>query len=86
MTVIPVRADHIIVRSNRGNSADRDRFFADIQVEEAGNLGQRIHLGRFFFKPADEEHLAVEDEKIVLSHTVIMPDGRMGHKTRGSYT
>ena len=83
MTMIAVGADHIIVGPNGGNDAHRDCFFADIKVQEAGNLGQRIHLGRFFFEPTDEEHLAVEGEKIVLFHTVIMPDGRMGHKTRG---
>ncbi len=76
MTVIPVGADHIIIRTDRGDRTNRDRFFADIKVQKAGNFGERVHLCRFFFESADKEHLAIEGEKIVLFHTVIMPDGR----------
>jgi hypothetical protein len=74
--VIPIGADHIVVRSNRSNSPNRDRFFADIEVQKAGNFGESIHLRGFFFEPADKEHLAIQGEKIVAFHTIIMPDGR----------
>jgi hypothetical protein len=65
MTVISIGADHIVIRPDRRDGTDSHRFFPDIEVQKAGNFGERIHFRRFFFESTNEEHLAVQGEKIV---------------------
>jgi len=68
MSMIAIGADRVIVRPQRGNRADGNRLFADIKVKKPGDLGERIHLRRLFFKPANQQHLTIEGKQIVFVH------------------
>ncbi len=61
MSVVSVRADRIVIRSKSGENPDCNGLFADIEMQEAGNFCEGIHLRRFFFEPADQQHLTIEE-------------------------
>src|SRR5262245_980598 len=68
MSMVAVGTDHIVVRSKSSKRTDCNGFFADIQMEKTGNFCEGIHFGRFFFKPADQQHLAIQREEICSVH------------------
>ena len=52
--MVAVRADRVIIRSKGGDGSDRNGLFADIEMQESGDLRKGVHLRRFFFEPADQ--------------------------------
>src|SRR5262245_17015282 len=68
MSMVAVGTDHIVVRSKSGKCTDSNCLFADIQMEKSGNFCEGVHLGRFFFKPADQQHLAIQRVEICSVH------------------
>src|SRR5262245_58254616 len=68
MSMVAVGTDHIVVRSKSGKCTDCNCLFADIQMEKSGNFCEGVHLGRFFFKPADQQHLAIQRVEICSVH------------------
>jgi len=60
MAVVAVGADDVVIRSKGRHGSDRDSLFADIEVEETGDLGERVHLRRLLFESADQQHLTVQ--------------------------
>jgi hypothetical protein len=84
MTVIPIGGKDIVIGSEGINGAHRHRFFADIQVTEAADLPQGIHLRAPFLKAADQQHLFVEIYAIDAVHTFIV-DRAQGTFNEGSY-
>src|SRR5262249_55204349 len=70
--VVPVAANHIIIRSKCSKGANRNGFFSDIEMQESGNLRESIHFRRFFFEPADQEHVPIQREQVGPIHISIM--------------
>ena len=66
--VVAVRTDRIVIRSKGGHSPDRNSLFADIEMQETGNFCERVHLRRFFFEPANQQHLTIEEQYVALVH------------------
>src|SRR6185436_7477654 len=60
MPVVTIGANRVVIRSKCRDGPDCNGFFADIEMKESCNLCEGIHLRRFFFESANQEHLAVE--------------------------
>ena len=67
--MVAVRADRVVIRSKRGDGPDRNGLFADIEMQETGNFREGVHLRRFFFEPADQQHLTIEEQYVAPVHT-----------------
>src|SRR5919112_86966 len=80
MAMVAIRADRIIIRPQRRNGPDGDGFLPNVEMEKPRNLRKRIHLRRFLFKPADQEHLPVQKKEVVAVHELIMQDTNLGLK------
>jgi hypothetical protein len=72
MTMLAVGADNIIIPAERGCCSHRHCLLTDVEMEKAGNLRQGVHLRRFFFESADQEHLAIEREEVLTVHENIL--------------
>lgn len=64
--VIAVRADDVVARLERGGGADGDGLLANVKMEETADFPLGVGPRRFFFHAADEEHLAIEPEQVVV--------------------
>src|SRR5581483_12181670 len=53
----------VVVGTGRMQRADGDRLLADVQVQEAADLGLRVRLGGVLLEAADEQHLAVHGQQ-----------------------
>ena len=51
---------------------DRDRFLADVEVAEAADQPEPVELPRALLEAADEQHLAIEFEQLVLRRLVAL--------------
>ena len=60
MAVIAVRGKDIVIGPERIHSTDGHGFFADIQMAEAADLPEGIHLRAPLFEAADQQHLSIE--------------------------
>ena len=59
--VVAVGAHRVVTfQVQRRDGADGGRLLPDVEVAEAADLLQPVHLGRFFLEPPDEEHPAQE--------------------------
>ena len=58
VSVLAVGRHDRVVRLERLHRADRDRFLADIQMEETTDLGVAVQLRAPFLEAADAHHLA----------------------------
>ena len=58
MSVLAVGGHDRVVGVERLHRADGNRFFTDIQVDEAADLGRAVQLGAFLLETADAQHLA----------------------------
>ena len=57
--VLAVGGDDVVVGLQRRDRADRHRLLADIKVQEAADLAQRVGLGQRLLHAADRQHLVV---------------------------
>ena len=51
---------------------DADRFLADVEVAEAADQPEAVELSRPLLEAADQQHLAVELEQLVLRRLVAL--------------
>src|SRR5207244_5555687 len=58
-----IGAVDVVLRAEGRDGAHDGGLLTDVQVAEAADLGQLVHLRGFFLEPPDEEHLAVELEQ-----------------------
>ena len=58
-----------------GNGADGGRFLPDVEVAEAADLLQAVHLRGLLLEPSDEEHLFQEVELELRAEALLFPDG-----------
>ena len=58
----PRRAVTLAAISLNAAARGEEGLLTDVEMEKAGNLRQGVHLRRFFFESADQEHLAIEGE------------------------
>src|SRR5580698_3239156 len=65
MAVATVRAGDEIIATQRLAYADRDRFFADVQMRQARHQRARIQFIYMFFEHADGHHLAIQSQEFV---------------------
>jgi hypothetical protein len=56
--MLTIRGEDIVVRSERVEGTDGDRFLPDVQVTEAADEALGIGLARALFEPPREEHVA----------------------------
>ena len=54
----------------RGLDADRHRFLADIEMAETADQAQTVKLPGALLEAADEQHLAVEFEHLLLARRI----------------
>ena len=64
--------DAVLADRHRRLQPDRDRFLADVEVAEAADQPEPVELPRPLLEAADEQHLAVELEKLVLARLVAL--------------
>jgi hypothetical protein len=65
--MVAIAGDHrVLVAVERGLQADRNGFLADIEMAEAADETEAVELAGFFFEAADEQHLLVEFEQLLL--------------------
>ena len=62
--------------------ADRDRFLADIEVAEAADQAEAVELAGLLLEAADQQHLLVEFEQLVLRRLVALGLRRLGTGAR----
>jgi hypothetical protein len=58
--MIAVRGKDIVIGPEHIHSTDSHGFFADIQMAEAADLPEGIHLRAPLFEAADQQHLSIE--------------------------
>ena len=58
--------DAVLADGHRRLQPDRDRFLADVEVAEAADQPEAVELPRALLEAADEQHLAIELEQLVL--------------------
>src|SRR6266568_2067651 len=65
MAVLAIAGEDVVVLLQRENAADDGRFFADVEMTVAADLGLRVLLLGALLKPPDELHLAMQAEEEV---------------------
>ena len=68
--------DAVLADLERRLQPDRDRFLADIEVAEAADQAEAVELAGALLEAADEQHLLVEFEQLVLDGLVALRLGR----------
>jgi hypothetical protein len=68
LSVFPIRGHDRVGRLERLHRPDRDGLFADVQVEEAADLGGAVELNASFLEPPDPQHLAEELARVTRVH------------------
>ena len=68
--------DAVLADLERRLQPDRDRFLADIEMAEAADQAEAVKLAGALLEAADEQHLAVEFEQLVLARLVALGLGR----------
>ncbi len=63
VAVVAVVGDEVVVGTSGVKGTDGDGLLADVEVEEAADLGLRIGLRGVFLEAADEQHLPVHEEQ-----------------------
>ena len=56
--VLAVGADDVVVRSQRGDTAYRDRLLPDVEMAETADLAEAVGFAGLLLEPADEHHLS----------------------------
>ena len=64
--------DAVLADGHRRLQPDRDRFLADIEVAESADQPEPVELPGALLEAADEQHLAVELEQLVLRRLVAL--------------
>src|SRR4029077_2817178 len=57
------------IRTKGGDGPDCNGLFADIEMKETGNFCAGVHLRRFFFEPANQQHLTIEEQHVTPVNT-----------------
>ena len=85
VAVVAIAGDDAVASDlHRRLQADRDRFLADVEVAEAADQAEAVELPGALLEAADEQHLLVEVEQLVLRRLVALglvrafPVGRCG--------
>src|SRR5262245_5938572 len=60
VAVLAIGGDRVVIRPKRGRRADRDRFLADVEMQESADLAEGIRLRGLLLETADEEHVGQE--------------------------
>src|SRR5216684_5908634 len=60
VAVLAVRRDRVVVGAQHGRRADGHRLLANIQVEEAADLAERVALRSLLLEATDQHHLRQE--------------------------
>ena len=68
--------DAVLAHRHRALQAHRDRFLPDVEVAEAADQPEPVKLPRALLEAADEQHLAVEFEQLVLARLEALGLGR----------
>src|SRR6185295_7768991 len=59
--------DHLITGFEGRLQADDDRFLADVEVAKTANQTHAVELACALFEAADEQHVAIKAEQVVLA-------------------
>ena len=62
--------DAVLAHGHRRLQPDRDRFLADVEVAESADQPEPVELPRALLEPADEQHLLVQLQQLVLRRLV----------------
>ena len=64
--------DAVLAAVERRLQPDRDRFLADVEVAEAADQAEAVELAGLLLEAADQQHLPVEFEQLVLARLVAL--------------
>src|SRR5262249_15726403 len=78
VAVVAVVGDQVVVGAHLAYGADPDRLLADVEVEEAADLPLDVELGAALLEPSDEQHLAVEGQRLRSIHLSYSVPGKRG--------
>ena len=68
MAVVAVAGnDAVLAGFKRRLQADRHRFLANVEVTEPADQPEAIELAGLFLEPADQQHLLVEMQQLVIA-------------------
>ena len=73
--MLAIGRDDVVFVVECGDRADRDRFFARIEMAEAGDLAARVHLGGLLLEAPDQNHPPVEVQQLTFVHRQQGPFG-----------
>ena len=77
MAMVAIAGDDAVAPDlHRRLQADGDRFLADVEVAETADQPEAVELAGALLEPADEQHLLVEVEQLVLASLVALRLGR----------
>jgi hypothetical protein len=76
MTVLAVRSDDGILLGQCRHHARRNRFLADVQVQEAADLAGAVDLGALLLEAPDADHLAQQSDRGVARQLHVKPRSR----------
>jgi len=65
MAVLAICRDHSVGRRERLHCADRDRLFADIEMQKAADLFLLIKFGTFLFEAANAHHRPQQRQQVL---------------------
>ena len=78
MAVIAVPCDDLVTVLLHRLHADGDGFLADVKVTKAADQPHAVKLACTLFEAADEQHVAVPGEKLVLVRRILAMRRTMG--------
>ena len=91
VAVVAVAGDDAVGPGQRRLDAGDDRLLADVEVAEAADQPHAVHLPGTLLEAADEQHLAIEGEQLVVGRVVPLrivwsfADGRDRFDGRGGF-
>ena len=66
VAVIAIVSDEVILLLHGLDETNRDRFLSDVEVQKAADLAVGVLLSSALLKPANQYHLPVEAEQVIL--------------------
>ena len=84
VAVVAIAGDHLVAFLGGHLHADDDGFLPDIEVAEAADQAHAVHLAGLLLEAADQQHLAIGVEILVLGKLWRIGGGFLGRSFGGA--
>ncbi len=78
VAVVAIAGDHLVALDQRHLHAGDDGFLADIEMAEAADEAHAVELAGLFLEAADQQHVAVGGELLLLGEVGRLRRGQAG--------